>query len=374
MSKLTLVTAAYRVRDEQILNFFRWNERVFCENDVEVVVVTDREVKLPNMWGRCVVYPRAQPKFSIGRTVNYGIRRVEGDGADVIAKTDIDIIFSDEVVKHVKATVKPGTGMTCFFSWVNSETDAQPEAWSMLDKCYTGFGACFAMARCDWWILKGYDERIWGWGADDDEILARASKRIEVLRDDTCPLFHIKHKPRKSFMQDTYFPDRAQENLRLSGWADDHWGEAKQDDAEQPCTYPYRRDQSCVVMFGDLMEWNEHMEFLGALAYAKQAHGQSIKGIILASAASSDAYVDKIRGAAKHMGIDVEVVFVKAAVQPSGDASTFEGIRKLGFPIIARLTDVSGEQIDHEQNGYVYGHPTWAGQWLDTLLRKGGVQ
>ena len=99
---ITVVLAAYRLPESQMHQFLEWNQAVFSANHVNVCIVTDREIKLP--YGKCLVYPRKPRHFSLPRVNNYGIKRAaEG----IVIKTDIDIIFSDQILKHIQHTVKP---------------------------------------------------------------------------------------------------------------------------------------------------------------------------------------------------------------------------------------------------------------------------
>ena len=223
--KITVVVSAYRLSEGQIHQFLEWNEVVFKMNDVHVLVVTDREVQLK--YGKCLVYPKKPRHLSLPRLNNYGIKRAEG----IVIKTDLDIIFSDKIIKRIKQVVQNNYAFIGICANIDQCSEIQEKPWEDLPKRFWGWGACFAMTRHDWGMLHGYNEKIWGWGDDDHDMFRRVQDKLCLSLCSYYPLFHMNHKQRKSVEPDSFFPIRKDENSKLvwTDWHEEEWGEGKYD-------------------------------------------------------------------------------------------------------------------------------------------------
>ena len=228
---MNIVMAAYGLDYSAIQNFMDWNREVFEKNHVTVWVGYHEKVETQDPMLNIIHYPFQEEVFSIGRTVNYVIRRVRGcPEAGRIIKTDPDIMFSDEVLKHVSRNVKIGHGMICICSNVANVELVKNTRWKAAVKRKGGKGACFAMTKRDWADLNGYDERIEGWGGDDEEMHRRAIRKVKINLNWLHPLYHINHPQRKNSGN---FPVRSVENsghMIKNDWSSDNWGKPNYSD------------------------------------------------------------------------------------------------------------------------------------------------
>jgi predicted glycosyltransferase involved in capsule biosynthesis len=227
MKSISIVVAAYRINENTVHNFIGWNKEVFETMNIKLIVVSDRDMEFEESWVRTLVYPHEQEKFSIPKTVNYGIRRAT---TDIIIKSDVDIYFSLDVLRNVEENLSIGNGMVCLCaeaSQLKYAVNSCHDMWHTVKILWNGRGGCFAMMRDDWHRLCGYNEKIFGWGADDDEMWERASGTINMELSHEFMLWHIKHPYRKSGNQKDFFPVRTVSN-RQTGWEekweDEKWG------------------------------------------------------------------------------------------------------------------------------------------------------
>jgi hypothetical protein len=207
---ISLVAAAWTIADRRVDSFIGWNRAAFEEVGVELVLVSDRDLGRPEPWVCSPVYPLEQPVFSIPRTVNYGIRRAAGD---IVVKTDVDIIFTAEILRLIGSYVRPGRGMVGICANIKKPEHAAAADWGRISKRHRGRGACFAMCREDWEALRGYNENITGWGADDNDMWLRASSRFDMVESRDQPVFHVAHPNRKNAEM---FPNCGSKNLKIS--------------------------------------------------------------------------------------------------------------------------------------------------------------
>jgi hypothetical protein len=143
--------------------------------------------------------------------------------SQLIIKTDVDIVFSDKLIDYLEDAVTVGNGVVSLCANIQNESNvaSHSKRWHKTIKRIDGRGACFAMILEDWYTLHGYDERIEGWGADDDEMWKRANLKLNMLESNEYPLFHINHAVRKGSAS---FPIKSAENLSCSDWNSEHWG------------------------------------------------------------------------------------------------------------------------------------------------------
>lgn len=142
---------------------------------------------------------------------------------NLIVKTDVDIIFSESLLGYLENAVTVGNGVVSLCANIQSDSSVNlyTRRWHRVVKRIGGRGACFAMNMEDWCALNGYDERIEGWGADDDEMWKRACSKINMIESTEYPLFHVNHPVRKG---SETFPIKSKENLEYSGWNSEYWG------------------------------------------------------------------------------------------------------------------------------------------------------
>lgn len=213
-----IVACAWKIDDQRIADFVTWNRGVFQQEGVDLCLVSDRQLDLE--YGRTAIYPGEQEVFSIPRTVNFGLRTFNGG---IIAKTDIDIIWSADLIHRVREVVDPGkVGYIGICADIGGPEDAKN--YAKLRKRRRGRGACLTLHYWDWQFICGYDERIQGWGGDDEDCWRRACHHVKMVEEWACPLYHIRHPQRKGSDD---FPILSSRNLRIArknNWNNRDWG------------------------------------------------------------------------------------------------------------------------------------------------------
>ena len=224
MDNITMVLATYRLSEDLMRIFIERNKTNFVKHDVKVVMVSDRNVDFDCEWVEVVVYPVEMETFALSRTINYGIRKIQDDC--IIIKTDVDIYFTDDVLRHIKDVVEYNRAMVCICSNMGRYEDALTANWDLCVKRKAGRGACFAMTRRDWFEFKGYNEDIVGWGGEDFEMYRRVSSRIKLVESWEKPLYHINHSDRRN-NNDKYWFVNSKKNVKIGkpmNWNRDEWG------------------------------------------------------------------------------------------------------------------------------------------------------
>lgn len=186
------VMAAYKMEDNAIRNFLRWNGEALQGMCANLIIVTDRHIDWLPPWAKAVVYPQVE-QMSLSALINFGIRR---SSAEYVVKTDVDIIISPEALAHL-LKVRKGRGIAAVCSYID-EDQIGKVAWPSLKRKDNAYGAFFAMYRGDWYKLRGYNENLVGWGMDDEDMVARAIAFLDDFRvEDIGPVYHINHPQRK---------------------------------------------------------------------------------------------------------------------------------------------------------------------------------
>lgn len=134
------------------------------------------------------------------RALNDGIRELL-KLCKVIVCTDIDMLVPPSLVDYSMANIKPRTNL-----WVACrdipEKNIYPrrwEEWMKLPCRLSGFGSWNVMLKEDWIRSGGWDERLTGWGGEDDVFKKRRTERgIHTVVCDIFPLMHVSHRGRQN--------------------------------------------------------------------------------------------------------------------------------------------------------------------------------
>lgn len=220
-----VVLCCYKLDDSALKKFLDMNREVFNRHDVHVCVSSDRErVAFDSPTVKILKYPVDQKVFNFSRTLNFGIRN--SLEYDIIVKTDIDIIFSDETIEKILAEVNEGNGVICHSAHVPAYEDAVKAMpfWPSKYKIQTtGLGACFAMHRTCWEKLEGYNEQLEGWGYEDIDLYHRAGEVCKITRSNETAVYHVRHDGR----QGKFFPWKLKLNKEISHtrvYVNSNWG------------------------------------------------------------------------------------------------------------------------------------------------------
>jgi organic radical activating enzyme len=148
---------------------------------------------------RLHVERRADPDgFRIARCKNRGILALK-DHCRVIVCTDVDMLVPPGLVDHTTTRVENGKCVWALCRNVDFRQAAPRrwDEWLRLPLRRTGRGSWVAMTIDDWCKTGGWDERLEGWGGDDDVLaLRRAEAGIVDLPATGYPLVHVNHPPR----------------------------------------------------------------------------------------------------------------------------------------------------------------------------------
>ena len=169
-----------------------------------ICVVTDSLTEYRNVR---TVHVNPQDRFDIGKINNIGIR---SSVADIVIKTDVDIVFSANIIEYVRLNVCPGAAVICKCRNIDID-DLDTTEWDGTEIRQAGRGACFAMHVNDWHELKGYDERFRGYGGDDDDLFRRARDLCAVVQSSEYELYHVNHPSRIS----PAFPNCGKSNMEI---------------------------------------------------------------------------------------------------------------------------------------------------------------
>jgi hypothetical protein len=184
-------------------------------------VVTDGDVAANSLMR--VVRIETPDRYDIGRCNNRGIRTSD---AEIIVKCDVDIAISHDAVDYILETVRPGHGLvqycmdTRLWHIPGVAREGYEADWDPENVRDTGYGACFAMHREDWHRLRGYNEHMAGYAADDDDLYERAKSLIAMEVSWEHPVWHVAHPPRTA-EDSSWYPYRRDQNLEIM--ADETW-------------------------------------------------------------------------------------------------------------------------------------------------------
>ena len=223
--ELCIVVAAYKIPLERINTFFSWNQAVFLEKKVRVFLVTDAVYIDTPAGVTQLVYPEELKTMSQAKLHNFGVRHAISLGHKLITRTDIDILFSPQVLNQIKNTVSPNKGLICITANIDKPEAMDYSLWDSIPKRYTGLGGCVSFHASVWQRLCGESERLVGWGAVDYDLCHRASRIIPVEKSTASPVYHLNHPDR---LTEQWFPNHNEENLRevfTEDWYSPDWGD-----------------------------------------------------------------------------------------------------------------------------------------------------
>ncbi len=205
MNHMAIVVCAVRLPLLLYSRWFQWNRLVIESANATLIPI-----------GVAITIP-APPTtiYSPARASNIGIRRACDSGAGVVVKTDIDCILD---AKFIVEALELERG-TMLAPWYHDAVHAGDEAGRVMQRpCGT-----VAMWAADWRALCGYDERMYGYGREDGDLLRRAKlAKMRVTRRQH-QVYHVRHESRIS---PEWYPMRRSENLDVGTdpWKDERWG------------------------------------------------------------------------------------------------------------------------------------------------------
>lgn len=150
---------------------------------VNVCIVADRPLAVGCS---VLVYPKSMTRFSYPRACNFGIRH---SPADIVVIGPVDTWWSAEALAAAHE-VKDNELMAFRVHRVTSF--ARLPGWS--ENTNFPFLGGYAAARASTWAtLRGFNERMAGWGGDDLDLYERAGKLLNTLTPRGCPVWDLDH-------------------------------------------------------------------------------------------------------------------------------------------------------------------------------------
>jgi len=202
---MAIVVCSVRLPAEAWAAWLARNAEVVEELKQEVYLVTDLDPdRAP--WVQ-VIQPPAMDQYSPARASNAGIRAAYAAGFGVIIKTDIDCILSDRFILDAEKLV-PQTAGEVLAPYYMMAAGVTFEQIRDAKKWQQGCGTVAARAE-DWARLKGYDERQYGYGFEDGDLVIRARFLGMKVKRRASQVVHVHHEPRTDA---TWYPMRRDEN------------------------------------------------------------------------------------------------------------------------------------------------------------------
>lgn len=134
------------------------------------------------------------------RALNDGVRELI-EHCRVVVCTDIDMLVPPSLVDYTVANIKPMNNLWVVCRDID-ERDIYPrrwEEWMKLPCRPSGYGSWNTMLAEDWIRSGGWDERLTGWGGEDDVFKHRRTQQgIHTVVCEMFPLMHIVHAPRQN--------------------------------------------------------------------------------------------------------------------------------------------------------------------------------
>jgi hypothetical protein len=229
---ITIIACHYRLPEQRLRDFITWNDKLFTEFGVKLLIVSDvPRDNLPS-YCRLEIYPAPLQVYSPAKVSNFGIRSA---ASGIICKTDIDCVFSKAALEEI-ASCRAGKGV--YFCYMMAKR------FEELDKAVRWGSTCGTMALhfSDWDKINGYDERLEGYGVEDGDGVARAMK-VLALKQSKSAVWHVSHTGDELWTQTNiclrrdlwnrkngFCPDRHSLNSKIrksSPWVNPAWGTAQ---------------------------------------------------------------------------------------------------------------------------------------------------
>lgn len=189
MTGAAFVITHYRMPEQRLYDFFKWNDYLFKQYNCRVIVVSDVDHSNLPSYARVAIYPESLDLFCLAKTSNYGIRLA---GSGIICKTDPDCVFSEDAIKAVMS-VTPEKGVCMRYRMADSyETRDIAEEWEASK-------GTIALHYDHWQAISGYDERQEGYGIEDGDAYDRAQNKTpgRTVKRSPAAFWHIAHSTEK---------------------------------------------------------------------------------------------------------------------------------------------------------------------------------
>lgn len=225
----TIVITHYKMPEQRLYDFFKWNDALFKQYNCRVIVVSDKDHSNLPGYARVAIFPEEMQIFNLAKTSNYGIRLA---GSGIVCKTDPDCVFSEQAMQELHA-VTEDNGLCYRYRMADSfETKEKAKTWDASK-------GTMVLHYNHWEAISGYDERQNGYGIEDGDAYHRAGQLTpgKSVRMSVADFWHIAHSMEKQtfgntrkdcWNRDNGFNPRNHahnQNVRASGkWQCKTWG------------------------------------------------------------------------------------------------------------------------------------------------------
>jgi glycosyltransferase involved in cell wall biosynthesis/predicted O-methyltransferase YrrM len=180
--------------------------------------------------GGRVLRVEAEGRWSRGRALNHGIRQAAR--AERLLTTDSDILFGPRTVEAILDAIRCDRAPDRVYALVQCRDlpeevplrDLEFPEWDRLEQLCSlrprhGMGGCACFTRAFIEDVRGYDERMEWWGAEDHDLAARAEAwgmELKWVDDPRARIYHAWHeKLRTMLAEDHEFREAVDRNRAI---------------------------------------------------------------------------------------------------------------------------------------------------------------
>lgn len=181
--KISILTCAINI-PQNIINRF-----LSHSNNINVKIITEKD-------GDFTTTDLTGKYFNKCKALNFGLSELIKQNYEVIIQTDIDMIFRHDLVQKTINHINNNTHVFCYCR--NSDYDNLSwDEYLKLPLRISGVGAWNVLTSDNWKKTGGYNEDLYGWGQEDDEMHDRINRlKLQTYIIKSIPLVHINHSRR----------------------------------------------------------------------------------------------------------------------------------------------------------------------------------
>jgi hypothetical protein len=176
----TVIVPAYRIPEKRVRDFVYHNSVLFEEFEYNCLLITNEWYEPLPVWCKNIIYPGSG--FHIAKFKNFGIRAV---ASGIVIATDIDVKFTREFCEAVSKISLNEAIIPCYYSVRNWKDEDKSVRWQACGTCATNY--------YNWNLVRGYDERMTSYGAEDGNLVDRLELAKVHLNYKQIPIYHVSH-------------------------------------------------------------------------------------------------------------------------------------------------------------------------------------
>jgi hypothetical protein len=192
-NRISILVWACNTPTYRKLDFIEWNKDLFTsEKDVRVHLISDMPIKTESYsWLDVVKFKYKTDKNNYQESVNFALSDL--NLSLIVVKADVDTIFTKQVIDNIRVSVSNGNSVVYHYHNIDDSdmTCCTQNEWELRDRCKTD-RICIAMYRKDWYLFRGYDDKIIDRCCDrDEEFLIKIKNKIHVKETNMFPLYRV---------------------------------------------------------------------------------------------------------------------------------------------------------------------------------------